>query len=481
MPLLIIITIPLIASIASLLIKKKVQVLNFIAMAVSSIELIAAIAVILSVVREGSYSLNGYFSVDYLGAILMMIVSFIGFIASWYSVGYLKAEVAKQIIGFRRVRQYFVLLHLFLLAMFFAIITTSPILMWIAIEATTLSTAFLISFYNKPSAMEAAWKYLIINSVGLLLAFFGTLLFLSSVLNVGGHGLVNWQSILSNAADFNPFVIKIAFIFIIIGYGTKMGLAPMHTWLPDAHSKAPVPISSLLSGVLLNVAFLAILRFKAITDEAVGADFSKNLLIFFGILSIMIAAFIIFSQKNYKRLLAYSSIEHMGVMALGFGFGGAGIFAAILHMIYHSLAKSLLFLSAGNIFLKYSSTKIFNVRGAISALPVTSVIFIIGFLAITGVPPFGIFLTEFSILSAGISKHLIITIIALSALVLIFAGFLKHIAAMIFGVKDESIPKGEAGAWTIAPIIITAAILVALSFYIPPFIKVLINGAASIY
>jgi len=481
MTLLIFITIPLIASIVSLLIKKKTQILNFIAIAASAVELIATAKIILSVAEQGSYSLNGLFSVDYLGAILIMVVSFVGFLASWYSVGYLKTEVAKEIIGFRRVRQYFVLLHLFLLAMFFAIITTNPILMWVAIEATTLSTAFLISFYNKPSAMEAAWKYLIINSVGLLLAFFGTLLFLSPELNFGHHGLIDWHSILLNAKNFDPFVIKIAFIFILIGYGTKVGFVPMHTWRPDAYSKAPIPVVALLSGSLLNVAFLAILRFKSITDLSVGKEFSQNLLISFGIVSIMVAAFSIFSQKNYKRLLAYSSIEHAGIMALGFGFGGAGVFAAILHMIYHSLAKSLLFLSAGNIFLKYSSTKIYNVRGLISALPVTSVIFVIGFLAITGVPPFGIFLTEFSILSAGVSAHPAITIIALSGLVLVFVGFLKQIASMVFGIKDENISKGEAGIWTTAPIIIIAVILIAASFYIPSFVKILINGAVSIY
>lgn len=481
MPLLIIITIPLIASIASLLVKKKASVFNFIAVAASSIELISAIAIASLAARKGFYSFGDYLFVDSLGAILITIVAAVGFASSWYSVGYLKAEVAKGIIGFSRVRQYFILLHLFILAMFFAIATTNPILMWIAIEATTLSTAFLISFYNKPSAMEAAWKYLIINSVGLLLGFFGTMLFLYPSLNAGGHGLLSWQSILLSAKNFDPFVAKIAFIFILIGYGTKMGLVPMHTWLPDAHSKAPVPISSLLSGVLLNVAFFAILRFKAVTDMAVGDDFSRNLLIFFGIISVVIAAFIIFSQKNYKRLLAYSSIEHMGIMALGFGFGGAGIFAAILHMIYHSLAKSLLFLSAGNIFLKYGSTKIYNVRGSMSVLPVTVPVFIMGFLAITGMPPFGIFLTEFSILSAGISDHPIITIIALVALVLVFVGFLKHITAMFFGAKSESVEKGEAGAWTTAPIIFMAIVLIASSFFLPSAIKILINGAALIY
>ena len=238
-----------IASALSFFVKKKMDTLGMIAMIASAGELTATVIASAGVVKNGSYASAVYFSIDSLGALLLILVAGIGFIVSWYSVGYLKAEVAKKIIGFRRVRQYFILLHLFLLAMFFAIITPNPIMMWIAIEATTLSTAFLISFYNKPSAMEAAWKYLIINSVGLLLGFFGTLLFLYPALQAGQEGLITWQSIRANVSGFDPFVVKIAFIFILIGYGTKMGLVPMHTWLPDAHSKAPVPISGLLSGV----------------------------------------------------------------------------------------------------------------------------------------------------------------------------------------------------------------------------------------
>lgn len=473
-----------IASGLSLFVKKNPstgsewRALGMIAILASLGELTATVIAVAAVVKNGSYASAVYFSIDSLGAILLILVAVIGFIVSWYSVGYLKAEVAKNIIGFSRVRQYFILLHLFLFAMFFAIITPNPIMMWIAIEATTLSTAFLISFYNKPSAMEAAWKYLILNSVGLLLGFFGTLLFLYPSLQAGQEGLITWHSIRANVAGFDPFVVKIAFIFILIGYGTKMGLVPMHTWLPDAHSKAPVPISGLLSGVLLNIAFLAILRFKSVVDLAVGRDFSQELLIFFGIVSILVSAFIIFIQKNYKRLLAYSSIEHMGVMALGFGFGGLGASAALLHMIYHSLAKSLLFLSSGHIFLKYSSTKILLVKGVMSVLPLTGVSFIIGFLAITGIPPFGIFITEFSILSAGIQNHPIVTLMALFGLTLVFIGFFRHTVAMIFGENETGMQPGEAGAWTMAPVVILAVMLTVTSFYVPSFLALLINAAS---
>ncbi|MDO8558771.1 MAG: proton-conducting transporter membrane subunit [bacterium] len=474
-----IISAPLITALLSLLIRSRFLVFEILTILSAAIELASAILIVPRVISNGSYSIGSYFSIDALGAILMLIISVIGLAASLYSIGYIRREVAKQIIGFHRVKQYYIFLNFFILAMFSAVFTTSPIIMWIGIEATTLSTAFLISFYNKPSATEAAWKYLIVNSVGLLLGFLGIMLFQTAA--IGTPGISNWHFILANASSLNPFIAKIAFIFILIGYGTKVGLAPMHTWLPDAHSKAPVPISSLLSGVLLNVAFLAILRFKAVTDAAVGQAFSQNLLIFFGIISISLAAFIIFAQKNYKRLLAYSSIEHMGIISLGFGFGGIGVFAGLLHMIYHSLAKSILFLASGSIFLKYSSTKIINAKGVLSVLPISGIIFLIGFLAITGVPPFGTFLTEFYILSAGMIQHPVITIVALLALIVAFVGFLKNTHSMIFGEAPETISKGEANKWVVVPPLCLVAILLVLSFYLPQFVKLLINSAALIY
>ncbi|HUX35529.1 MAG TPA: proton-conducting transporter membrane subunit [Candidatus Paceibacterota bacterium] len=482
MPALFIILIPLLASIISVSVKKSTKTLNTAAISASLAELASALYIAASVAKNGAYSFTPYISVDSLGSILLLIVAAVGAAASWYSTGYLRAEVSKEIIGFRRVRQYFSLLHLFLFAMFFAIMTTNPILMWISIEATTLSTAFLISFYNKPSAMEAAWKYLVINSVGLLLGFFGTLLLMYPA-SKAGAGLVSWHTLLAGASGMDPFIAKMAFIFIIIGYGTKVGLVPMHTWLPDAHGKAPVPVSSLLSGVLLNVALLAILRFKVVVDAAVGQSFSRELLIFFGALSIVVASFIILTQKNYKRLLAYSSIEHMGIATLGFGFGGAGTFAAILHMIYHSLTKSILFLSSGNIFLKYSSTKIAKVKGALKALPITGILFIIGFLSITGIPPFGIFFTEFSILAAGIKNYPMIVILVLVAMVVAFIGFLESVVGMMFGESSEEIAveKEKTMSSTIAPIIILVAILMVISVFVPPALKTLITSASLTY
>jgi hydrogenase-4 component F len=479
MLIILIIVAPFVAAFLSLLTKSRLLVFEILTVTASAVELLSCLLIAPKVISNGSYSIGSYFSIDALGAILIFIISSIGFAASLYSVGYIRKEIDKGIIGFRRVKQYYIFLNFFILAMFLAVATTSPIIMWIGIEATTLSTAFLISFYNKPSAMEAAWKYLIANSVGLLLGFLGTMLFQTAI--IGAHDIASWKSILANASLLDPFIAKMAFIFVLIGYGTKVGLVPMHTWLPDAHSKAPVPISSLLSGVLLNVAFLAVLRFKAVSDIAVGSEFSQHLLIFFGIISISLAALIIFTQKNYKRLLAYSSIEHMGIISLGVGFGGIGVFGSLLHMIYHSLAKSILFLASGSIFLKYSSTKIINIKGVLSTLPITGIIFFVGFLAITGVPPFGTFITEFYILSAGISQYPAIAIIALLGLIIAFIGFLKQTHSMIFGEAPEGISKGEINKFIFIVPSVLAIILIALSLHLPQTIKSLINSAALIH
>ncbi|MDD5414702.1 MAG: proton-conducting transporter membrane subunit [Smithellaceae bacterium] len=426
-----------------------------------------------------TYVPNQLFSVDALGAIVMLIIALVGLAATIYSVQYLRDETAKEIVGFTRVKQYFILLNLFLAAMFMAVVSSNPVITWISVEATTLSTAFIISFYNKPSAMEAAWKYLIINSIGLLLGFFGTLLYFTSSPGTGEAGFTTWNILLSNAAHLNPLIIKIAFIFILIGYGTKVGLVPMHTWLPDAHSKAPAPISALLSGVLLNVALMVVLRFKLITDAVVVQSFSQHLLIVFGFLSIVIAALINFTQKNYKRLLAYHSIENMGIAALGFGFGGLGVFMAILHMIYHAVVKSALFLSAGTILLKYCSSKIIKVKGVLTALPITGILFLAGFFIITGTPPFGMFLTKVLILSVGIKDYPVVGIASLFFAAMLFIAFFDHATAMVFGEKTAGIETGEGSIWLLIPPLALIAVVVCLSFYIPPFLSTLINQAAA--
>jgi hydrogenase-4 component F len=480
MELLLIITAFFIASLVGV-VQKNRKVIEISALIACGIALAVSVVTALKVAESGTYAPLALLSVDSIGAILMLIISFVGFFTCIYSVQSMREETKNGAVGLTRVRQYFILLNLFLLAMFVATMASNPVIGWIAIEATTLSTAFLISFYNKPDSMEAAWKYLIINSVGLLIAFFGTLLYLTAVKSMEGGTMISWQTLMDNAANLDPMVAKIAFVFVLVGYGTKVGLAPMHTWLPDAHSKAPAPISALLSGVLLNVALISVLRFKAITDLAIGNLFSQKILIIFGLLSIVIAVFIIFGQKNYKRLLAYSSIENMGLMAVGLGFGGVAASAAILHMIYHALVKSALFLSAGNILLKYGSTKIVKVKGVLSTLPITGVFFLLGLLAIFGTPPFGMFMTKMLILSEGIKINPFISGAILLLTAILFIGFFKHVISLLFGEKPTDLKKGEDSIWLVISPLILIAIALYLSFSMPPFLSNLVKDIVAHY
>jgi hydrogenase-4 component F len=445
------------------------------------IEVILAITIAAGVLQNGIVRASNVFTTDALGAFVVLFVSVVGLAAAVHSVGHLREETRKGIVGFSRVRQYFTLFHLFFFAMFAAALTASPVLMWAAIEATTLASAFLVTFYNKSSALEAGWKFLIINSVGLLLGFLGTLLFLSAAAMAGASGaFITWSDLHALAGSLDPTLIKIAFIFVLVGFGTKVGLVPMHTWLPDAHSKAPIPISALLSGVLLNIALVGILRFRAVADAVINPSFSQHLLIGFGIVSLVVAAFIIYVQKNYKRLLAYSSIEHMGIVTIGFGLGGAAIFYALFHMLYHALLKPILFFSAGNFFLKYGSTKIARIRGALSTVPFSAVAFFAALLAIAGTPPSGIFFTEIGILGAGIRSYPSVMLVALLAILIVFAGFLQHASAMLFGEPDADMPKGEANAWTLVPIAFLFLIFAATSIHVPAALNDLIGRAAAL-
>ena len=441
-----------------------------------------AVTTAYNVAYYGPYYPYALFAVDELAALVLLIICTLGCAAGIYSVAYLRQESAKQILELNKVKQYFSLLNVFLAVMVITVTASSPIFTWIAIEATTLAATFLISFYNKKTSTEAAWKYLIINSLGLLLGFFGTLLYFTALQGSAIEGIASWRDLLANAIALDPLIAKIAFVFVLIGYGTKAGLAPMHTWLPDAHGKAPAPISALLSGVLLNVAFISILRFKLITDVAVGGGaVSQNLLIMFGLCSIVVSALVIFTQKNYKRLLAYSSIENMGIIAIGFGLGGFGALAGLLHIIYHSLIKSALFLLAGTVFLRYSTTKITNIRGMCSALPITGVLFFLGFLAITGLPPFGLFFTKIYIFSEAIHWSVPIASTALVFISILFIGFFKHFSKMFFGSRSPEIKAGETNVWLIiSPLLLIAGALF-LSLYMPPFMQLLINKAVTGY
>ncbi len=446
-------------------------------MIAGAVELLIAGRLLQLVSAGGAVEGTTWLAADGLSAYMLLLIALVGFFVSLYSVGYLRTEVGKGIIGPRRVRQFFILLELFLFAMYLAVATVNPIVTWIAIEATTLSTAFLISFYNKPSATEAAWKYLILNSLGLLIGLLGTLLFIA--LSGDRSSAVEWSNLVAHARTMLPSAVQIAFVLVLVGYGTKIGLAPLHSWLPDAHSKAPSPISALLSGVLLNVALFAVLRWKEVTDIALGSDqFTGGLLVFFGTASVLLAAFIIFVQKNYKRLLAYSSIEHMGLMAIGFGLGGTGTIAGLLHMLYHALAKSMLFLLAGNIFLRYSSTKLKNVQGVLEALPLSGPLFFAGIFILAGLPPFALFATKLLILSAGISFSLWLVGLLLVALAVMFFGLFRFVTRIAYGPVAAGVISGESHFLTQLPVVLMFVTILLMSLYLPEPIATLLDSVS---
>lgn len=454
------------ATLSAFLPHTRQRTMETIAVCATVLEVVWSIMLAMRTLEEGVVRSTVFFETDALGAFVALFAAIVGCAASIHAVDYLREEARKGFIGFRRVRQHYVLFHFFLFAMFVAVTTGSPLLMWIAIEATTLATAFLITFYNKPSALEAGWKHLMINSVGLLLGFLGTLLFLNAAADAGAlDPFLSWSALKDIAPLLDPTLVTLAFIFVVVGFGTKVGFVPLHTWLPDAHSKAPIPISALLSGVLLNVALIAILRFRVVTDRVIDPAFTQELLVGFGILSLIVASFMIFGAKNYKRMLAYSSIENMGILGIGFGIGGAAIPFALMHMFYHALSKALLFLSAGNFFVKYSSTKIAQVRGALTLLPISAPIFIFGLLAIVGMPPFGIFFTKIGILSIGIETFPLLTILATVAISVVFAGFIRHASAMIFSEVETGAKRGENGLSTLVSIVFLSLVLVAISAF----------------
>ncbi len=424
--------------------------------------------------------LGGWLCLDSLELLFLGITSLLFLVAAVYAVGYLSRETPDQrpdveegfLFSNAPEATFTGCLLLFLSTMTLVAAAQHFGLMWVAVEATTLASAPLIYFHRHHRSLEAAWKYLLICSVGIAIALLGNFFLVVSATMTRVSMTV--PDMIRNAASLDPAWLKAAFLLLLVGYGTKMGLAPLHTWLPDAHSEAPSVISALLSGALLNCAFLAVLRIQAVCVAAGLADFSRSLLILFGLLSMGFAAVFIIGQMDYKRMLAYSSVEHMGIQALGVGIGGAASFGAILHAVNHSLTKAMLFLAAGNILAAYRTKSTAQVSGVMRLLPVTGVLWIAGFFAITGSPPFGIFISELTILKGMLDgHHVFIAILYLALLVAIFVGMTGVFLKMAHGLPNESIrrpEKRESYLAVIPPLVLGIAILI-LGVSIPRFLK----------
>ena len=453
----------------------------------------------LNAVRTGKApsALGGLLQPDALGVIFLMLASVLFLAASFYAVGYLREEdklhVKRDFNGGRPFTnapetRFLACLCFFIAAM--TLVTTTPNLgvLWVGIELTTLSSAPLIYFHRHQASMEATWKYLMICSVGIALALLGNILMNVAFFHTNAdlHGMDQVSAFIAAAKEVqgtdSDIWLKAAFIFLLVGYGTKMGLAPMHTWLPDAHSQAPSLEAALSSGALLNCAFLGILRGHQIMIAGGLGDFSGGLLIFFGLLSMATAAVFIVGQGDYKRLLAYSSVEHVGILALSIGIGGTALFGGMLHSVCHSLTKGMLFLVAGNILTRYHSLSSYDVRGLREDMPLSGALWTAGFLAIVGSPPFGLFVSEFTILK-GIfaSGRIFVALGYLAALATIFVGMSVPVLRMVQGRPPRDVPKSyNESLYTVLPPAVLCLMVLGLGFCVPDWLADTLNRAATL-
>ncbi len=454
----------------------------------SLITMIVVVLAVTVIMADGHLSdLGGWLYADALSGLTALVTAFIGAMGALYSIGYLRVDMRDQDVrrgaGLMRVRRYYALFNLFVCSMLAVPLSNSLGVLWIAIELTTLSSVFLVAFYGSAEALEAAWKYVIIGSVGIALGLFGTVLtYYAGVRALGAGYDLTWSSLAPVAGQLDPSVMRLAFLFIVVGYGTKTGLAPMHTWLPDAHSEAPSPISALLSGVLLSSALYAILRFFALTVPAVGRAYPAALLLAFGLLSLLVAALLLLRQRDYKRLLAYSSIEHMGLIATGIAFGGAiGIYGALFQLVNHAVTKALLFFASGQVLLKFETKQVEKVQGIIRLMPLTGALLIIAELAITGAPPFGIFASEITILGAGFhTGQTVAALIVLALVVTIFIAFTGHWNQMLFGSPPHGAHPGELSVTSIIAMVVTGILVIALGVFMPIPLHTLLQQATNV-
>jgi hydrogenase-4 component F len=371
----------------------------------------------------------------------------------------------------RRLRLYHSMYQLFMFTMLLALTTNNMGLLWVAMEGATLSTVLLVTLYRTPASLEAGWKYFILCGVGIAQALFGTILLYFAaerVLGAGGVDALLWTHLNDVKAQLEPAVLGLAFVFLLVGYGTKVGLAPLHNWLPDAHAEGPTPISAVLSGLLLNVAIYAVVRCKVLVEGSLQSSLPSQMLMGFGLLSVVLAAFFLWRQRDIKRLFAYSSIEHMGIITFAFGMGGpVANFGALLHMTVHSLTKSAIFFAVGHAAQKAGTQVMDDIRGLVTASPTVGWGLMLGTLAILGMPPFGVFASEFLILTTAMREQPWATPILLIALGVAFAAIFGRVQPMVFG---ESSLKQLAHPPALLPVFAHLAIVLMLGLYVPPYL-----------
>jgi hydrogenase-4 component F len=374
--------------------------------------------------------------VDDLNVVFIVLNTFVGFTTSVFSGSYIAHELEIGRLTPAYLRFYHAMYQTLMFAMNLALLANNVGLMWVAVELATLTTVLMVGIYRTHEALEAAWKYFILGSVGIALALFGTILVYLAAASVLGEGLeaMAWSVLAQRAGAFDPALLNLAFVFLLLGYGTKVGLAPLHAWLPDAHAEGPTPISAVLSGLLLNVALFAVLRFKTIMSANPLALAPGNLMILLGLVSVVFAAFMLYKRDDIKRMFAYSSIEHMGIVCFAFGIGGPlANFAGLLHMVMHSLTKSAIFFAVGHIAQVKGTQRMADIRGLTASHPLLGWGLVLGVVAIVGLPPTGVFMSEFLILTSTFAREPALAIVLGAGLLIALGALLYRLNGLAFG------------------------------------------------
>lgn len=437
----------------------------------SFVTLLAAAWLTARIIADGPMTAgDGWFFIDSFNVFLVALTAFVAFTTALFSRPYMRIEEEHGRLNAGRLRLYHASYQIFIGAMLLALTTNNMGILWVSMEAATLATVLLVSLYRTPAALEAAWKYFILCGVGIAQALFGTILLYfaaEKVLGAGGGALL-WTHLNGVKTQLEPIVLQLAFVFLLVGYGTKVGLAPLHNWLPDAHAEGPTPVSAVLSGLLLNVALYAVMRCKVLVDGALGTDLAGNLMMGFGLLSVVAAAFLIKRQTDVKRMFAYSSIEHMGLVTFAFGMGGAvASFAGLLHMTMHSLTKSAIFFTVGHATQSAGTQLMDGIRGLIKTNPTIGWGLMLGTIAILGVPPFGVFASEFLIITTAMHEHAWATPFLLLALGVAFASIFGKVQPMVFGETElPKLPHQPA----LTPVFVHLGLVLMLGLFIPPYL-----------
>jgi hydrogenase-4 component F len=449
--------------------------------AVSTGTFVAAAALTARVIERGPLlALGRQFLLDPFNVFLVALTAFVGMTTSLFSRPYMRIEEEHGRLTPGRLRLYHSMFQLFMFTMLLALTTNNVGILWVAMEAATLATVLLVSLYRTPASLEAAWKYFILCGVGIAQALFGTILlyFAAEKLLGAGGGALLWTELNAVRENLEPTVVSLAFVFLLVGYGTKVGLVPLHNWLPDAHAEGPTPVSAVLSGLLLNVALYAVVRCKVLVDGALPDAFAKDLMIGFGLLSVVVAALLLSRQKDIKRLFAYSSIEHMGIITFAFGIGGPiANFAGLLHMTVHSLTKSAIFFAVGHAVQKTGTQVMDDIRGLVTISPMVGWGLALGALAILGMPPFGVFASEFLILTTAMREQPWATPFLLAALGVAFAAVFSKVQPMVFGETTAMrLPVRPA----MIPVFTHLSLVLMLGLWIPPFLADWYRNAAKL-